>query len=495
MTTLQSAVQVTRRPEKFLADDRRVITRFFSIGSERRIRAILDRVMALDETTVERLLAEVKQDFATRHREVEQSLERNFAEVQRYLDGQHELSQARRMLIGAYFTMEYSIAAAALFNPSIAPHPDQSGLRKGEQRFIMSLRATGEGHVSSIVFRTGVVTKDGQLRFDPLSQYASILRQREDRMYEKRLFKHKLMEMGAYDSGTRLVMEEMPEHFTLSQLDHKMQQIWERPDRPNLFDESRENMLWLAQSNYHLELPLQAEPSEIVIFPNTENETQGIEDLRLTHFVNDDGTVTYYGTFTAFNGHCVLPQMMATSAAWRTVEVHTLNGQYVQNKGMALFPRKINGLYYMISRLDGENMYLMKSDNPYFWNDAVLLKRPTWPWELVQIGNCGPPIETDQGWLVLTHGVGPMRQYSIGAILLDKDDPSRIVGELPEPLLAPTEQEREGYVPNVVYSCGSLLHGEILIIPYAMADKATSFASCNIHELLAALKNNGHHAA
>jgi predicted GH43/DUF377 family glycosyl hydrolase len=484
-------VPVTRRPEKFLADDRRVITRFFDIGGEGRIRGILDRVLALDEATVDALLSDVRRDFATRHRDVEQTLAHHFREVQHHIDGHGSLSQARRMLIGAYFTMEYSIAAAALFNPSIVPHPNQEGLEQGQLRFIISLRATGEGHVSSIVFRTGVVDREGRLSFDPLSQYASILRRREDRMYDKHLFKHKLMEMGAYDAGTRMVMDELPSYFTLSQLEHKIEQVGQRPDRPGLFSENREDMLWLARSNYHLELPDSAEPSEIVIFPNSENETQGIEDLRLTRFVEDDGRTTFYGTFTAFNGYRILPQMMATGPDWHVVEVHTLNGQYVQNKGMALFPRKIDGLYYMISRLDGENMYLMWSDNPYFWNEAVLLKRPTWPWELVQIGNCGPPIETAAGWLVLTHGVGPMREYAIGAILLDKDDPSRIVGELPEPLLAPTEAEREGYVPNVVYSCGSLVHGNLLLIPYAMADKATSFATCDVNELVALLQRHG----
>jgi len=488
--TAAATPRVTRRPEKFIAEDRRVITRFFHIGGEPRIRSVLDRVMRLDESTVRQLLDHVSHNFSTRHRKVQETLQRNFREVQRYVDPDDGLTEACKLLIGSYFTMEYSIASAALFNPSIVPHPDQTNLQPGQLRYIMSLRATGEGHVSSIVFRTGIIGTDEQITLDPLGEYASILRQIEDQEYEKELFKRKLIEMGAYGETTRAVIEALPEFFTLGQLDAQIEALRQGPTPGAMCEEAAENMLWLAQSNYRLELPQHADPAEVVIFPTSENDAKGLEDLRLTYFTDDDGTVTYYGTFTAYNGYRTLPQLLETRD-WHTIEIHTLNGRHVQNKGMALFPRKIDGLYYMISRLDGENIYLMWSDHPYFWNEATCIKAPHWPWELVQIGNCGPPIETGEGWVLLTHGVGPMRQYAIGAILLDLHQPWRVIGELPEPLLMPEGQEREGYVPNVVYSCGSLVHGRQLVIPYAMADRATSFATVELAELVEALKQHG----
>ena len=249
-------------------------------------------------------------------------------------------------------------------------------------------------------------------------------------------------------------------------------------------------MLWLARSNYHLLVPENTDPSEIVIFPTSENESKGIEDLRMTRFVDDDGKVTYFGTYTAYNGFRILPQMLETDD-FSDIKVHTLNGKYVQNKGMALFPRKIGGLYHMISRLDGENMFMMRSDNTHFWNEAVKLQAPRYPWEFIQIGNCGPPIETEAGWVLLTHGVGPMRQYCIGASLLDLEDPSLVIGHLKNPLIVPEANEREGYVPNVVYTCGALLHGDLLMIPYAVSDSATTFATTSMSDLVETLVDNG----
>jgi len=245
-------------------------------------------------------------------------------------------------------------------------------------------------------------------------------------------------------------------------------------------------VLWLARSNYHLKMPPDCDPSEIVIFPASENESKGIEDVRLVQFTEEDGSTVYYGTYTAYNGFRILPQIFETTD-FTTIRVHTLNGQYVQNKGMALFPRRIGNWYMMVSRLDGENMYLMRSENIHFWNEAIKLQEPKYPWEFVQIGNCGSPIETEAGWLLLTHGVGPMRQYCIGVSLLDRDDPSKVIGHLKQPLLVPTEQERDGYVPNVVYSCGAMIHHDMLFIPYAMSDSATSFASVAVSDLLGAL--------
>ena len=488
MTTVQAAeLQVVRRPERFLSDDRRVIARFFAPGDEGRIRAVIGRVMALSETQVEALLKQVYVNFRQRHKDIEAVFTRHYNQVSAYANGQ-VVSDPRKQLIGAYFTMEYSFESAALFNPSIVPHPNQRDLPGGAVRFLMSLRATGEGHVSSIVFRTGIIDKHGIICFDPPSRFARRARQTEDRTYDKHPFFLKLIEMGAFSDDAEKVIERMPDQFRIAQLSHVIDEVRHEMEQPASFQETAENMLWLARSNYHLELPPQCcDPSEIVIFPTSENESKGIEDVRLVQFTEDDGSMLYYGTYTAYNGFRILPQIIETIDFTR-ISVHTLNGRYVQNKGMALFPRRVNGWYMMVSRLDGENMYLMRSENVHFWNDAVKLAEPTYPWEFVQIGNCGSPIETDAGWLLLTHGVGPMRQYCIGVNLLDRNDPSKVIGHLKKPLLVPTEQERDGYVPNVVYSCGAMIHHDTLFIPYAMSDSATSFATVKVPALLDALK-------
>ncbi len=481
---------VTRHPNRFISDDRRVITRFFSIGDETRVMAVLHRVAVLDDGQVTVLLKRLLKDFGDRHRQIEAVLDNHFDYVRPLLDQPEELSRERRLLIGSYFTMEYSIESAALFNPSIVPSPNQEGMAPDELRFIMSLRATGEGHVSSIVFRTGKVDTKGEITFDPPSKYAARLRMRTDQVYEKNLFFYKLIEMAAYNETARVILDTMPEYFTYRDLDHTVAQLRERPNNPATFNETAENMLWLARSNYHLLVPPGTDPTEIVIFPTSENESKGIEDLRLTRFVEDDGKVTYFGTYTAYNGFRILPQMLETED-FTDIKVHTLNGKYVQNKGMALFPRRVDGMYHMVSRLDGENMYLMRSDNTHFWNEAVKLQAPRYPWEFVQIGNCGPPIETDAGWVLLTHGVGPMRQYCIGAVLLDLENPSKVIGHLKDPLIVPEANEREGYVPNVVYTCGALLNDDLLMIPYAVSDSATTFATTSLSDLLNVLTGNG----
>lgn len=484
-----SPITITRKPEKFSSDDKRVIARFFQVGGEQRIHNVLKRVASLTDTEVRELLDQVLADFSPRHRKIETTFERHFGNIKHHAENPDALTLERRLLLGSYFTMEYSIESAALFNPSIVPHPDQSGLKSGELRFIMSLRATGEGHVSSIVFRTGVVDGQGSISFAPMSRYAAKMQVNQDRRYEKKLFFLKLIEMAAYTDAARAVLDELPDFFTYHDLDHKIAEIKDRPNSPRPITETTENMLWLARSNYRLMVPEDSDPSEIVIFPTSENESRGIEDVRLTHFTDDDGSVTYFGTYTAYNGFRILPQLFETSD-FTNIEIHTLNGRYVQNKGMALFPRRIDGMYHMISRLDGENMFIMKSDNVHFWNDCQKLAAPMYPWEFVQIGNCGPPIETEAGWLLLTHGVGPVRQYCIGACLLDLEDPSKVIGHLDRPLIIPNQEERDGYVPNVVYSCGALAHGDHLIIPYAMSDSATTFATVKMDELLHELTSN-----
>jgi predicted GH43/DUF377 family glycosyl hydrolase len=394
-----------------------------------------------------------------------------------------DFSHNRRLLIGSYLTTEYSIESAALFNPSLVPHHNQRYLPDGAVRFIMSLRATGEGHVSSIVFRTGVITADHQIQIDPCGRLARPIRIVPDKQYDKPLFRRKLKDIGVLDAAVDLVLDRLADAFTSAQLDQAILEAQDATAEKLAFEESFLDIRWLASSNYQLELPREAEASEVVIFPQTSNESHGIEDLRMVRFVDDDGTVIYYGTCTAFDGIRILPQLIETRD-FRRVGVHTINGVCAQNKGMALFPRKIGGHYVMCSRIDGENLYIMVSDIIHFWESAELLRTPRNPWEFVQIGNCGSPLDTPEGWLLLTHGVGPMRTYGIGAMLLDLNDPLKVIGCLNEPLITPTETERDGYVPNVAYSCGAMIHNGSLYLPFATSDMVTRIAMVSLDSLL-----------
>ncbi len=481
-----SPPRVKRLPEQFISDDRRVITRLFLPGDTQRLQNIVNRILRLSPGQVETELAGIIRDFGSRHRNIEQTLDEHCRQAIGRISDPGQLSDAQRRLIGAYFTMEYSIESAALFNPSIVPHADQSGLASGACRFIMSLRATGEGHISSIVFKTGVIDPSGDVRFDPTTRLVGSARPDRNATYEKYTFFLKLIEMGVYNEETGKILDHLPEEFYFGDLERVTNEYLQSEDATPSTQENADNMLWLARSNYQLSFPADCPISEVVIFPVTENESRGIEDARFVRFTDDDGSVTYYGTYTAYNGFRILPQLLRTDDFSR-FRIITLNGHCVQNKGMALFPRKINGRYLMIGRLDGENLHLMTSTNVRFWNEADILRGPQHPWEFIQIGNCGSPIETDRGWILLTHGVGPMRRYCIGAMLLDRQDPSRIIAASTEPLLSPNEKEREGYVPNVVYSCGAMLHNGQLIIPYAMADSATSIATISMDDLFAHL--------
>ena len=480
-------LEIHRLAARFDSDDRRVITLPFMPGGEPRIRAVLSRVETLSDEQVEQLLAKVMSDFSTRHESIESVLMDNYRQVMAVVGEPRFLSRHRQLLVGSYFTMEYSLESAALFNPSIVPHVDQTGLDPGSVRFIVSLRATGEGHVSSIVFRTGTIDEAGRIHVDPPRRFIARARLAHDQSYHKPLFRRKLKDLTASATAVDKVMAHLDERFTIADLDDAIEAVHQGNGQMPRTQEAFEAMRWLARSNYQLSIPPDDDISQIAIFPQSEAESRGIEDLRLVRFVDDDGSACFMGTYTAWNGYNFLPQLLETPD-WQRISVHTLNGKCVQNKGMALFPRRIDGHYVMCGRLDGENLYIMYSDMLHFWESAELLCRPQMPWEFMQIGNCGSPIETDEGWLLLTHGVGPMRQYAIGAMLLDLDDPTRVIGHLSQPLLMPTEQERDGYVPNVVYSCGAMVHAGRLYIPYAMSDLATSFASVELDSLLARLR-------
>lgn len=477
--------RIRRRRLKLSPDPSLVICRpHIPSGGPLRNQHIIQRVMSLSDTEVRKALSEVTQDFADRHRDLRLILEQNFQLVKKALPLDAAVDEARQALIGAYFTMEYAVASTALFNPSIVPHPDQSDLEPGEVRFIMSLRAVGEGHVSSIVFRSGIIKHGGHVLFDPAGNYVETPVCQLDPSFDKPLFEQKLQEMNVDQEVCAHLLSPLSAEFSYSQLQQCINELVQNPRfETERQDDAVTSVSWLANSNYKMDFNAKSLLSERVIFPTSESERGGIEDARFVRFQEDNGEVVYYATYTAYNGHHILPQLIRTPD-FSHFNILTLNGQAVQNKGMALFPRKINGKYVMLSRQDGENNRIMFSEELHFWNESHVIQSPTEPWELVQLGNCGSPIETSEGWLVLTHGVGPMREYSISAILLDLDNPQRMIARLTQPLLNPHEQEREGYVPNVVYSCGGILHDDELIIPYAMSDISSGIVSVDVHELI-----------
>jgi predicted GH43/DUF377 family glycosyl hydrolase len=468
-------------------DSRRVVVRPFISTDPLRVENIIGRALALDEAEVEKQLSLLRADFRGRHIDLDKSWLRHFEKVRSYISNREKLTFARRLFIGALFSGEYALESAALFNPSIVPHPDQTKLNPGELRFILSLRSTGEGHISSIQFRTGVIGKAYSIRTEKTTPFVTLPELNSNPTYHKRIFLEKLSEMGLENAWASAVMGRLGKSFALDELDESI-----RRGAPDETSHTRdvqrtlECMHWLAESNYEIHFAPSSQMSERIIFPVSPNESNGIEDARFVRFVEDDGRVMYFATYTAYNGRVILPQLIETTD-FLNFRVLTLNGHAVQNKGMALFPRRIDGRYAMLTRHDDESVYLAFSDNPHFWSDPQLLLVPRQPWEIVKLGNCGSPIETAEGWLVLTHGVGPMRKYCIGATLLDLHHPAKIVGQLKEPLLKPEGKEREGYVPNVVYSCGSIIHNGRLILPYGVSDTASSIGSFKLSDLLAAL--------
>ncbi len=472
---------VRRKKLKIVGDNSRVIMRPHIPSKLPRIDNMINRVLGLNEEEAEKLLRETLFLFEDRHRNIKNQFLRHFDNVSEHIQKGITVTKTQKLLIGALFSMEYSIESAALFNPSIVPHPDQSLLPDGSIRFIMSLRATGEGHISSIVFRSGIISKDFSFNFDSDSEYVETPAMVHDPFYDNSLFQLKLKDMKAWNETSRIILSKLSTFFTHEELRLSIQEIYLNPELET--DSWTVNTIrWLADSNYKVKFYDETAISERVIFPVSANESKGIEDARFVKFTHENGQCTYYATYTAYNGRSVLSQLIET-LDFQTFNIITLNGDGVKNKGMALFPRKVNGKYAMLSRQDGENNYIMFSDNLHFWQEATLLQEPKQPWEFVQIGNCGSPIETEKGWIVITHGVGSMRQYSIGVILLDLEDPTKIIARLDEPLLTATEEEREGYVPNVIYSCGSMLFNEHLIIPYAMSDISSRIAVVKLDDL------------
>lgn len=447
-----------------------------------RVASLYARVMHLDERAAKARLDEVFSDFHERHQRIHDIFEARFEQLRHLLPTDRQLSETRRLLLGSYFTNEYSLESTALFNPGIIPAPDQTGVPDGALRFIVSLRATGEGHISSITFRSGIVGADGEIHIDPVSRFVHQPRPHPAARYEVHTFRRKLVEMGVEREAVEAATRGLPTQFLMSDLVAIVRRLRCNPEDPSVC-RAGEKALLLAQANYTVRFRDGLDISEKILFPYAPSEINGIEDARFVRFQQDDGSSTYMATYTAYDGNVVLPQMLHTGD-FHEFAIYTLNGPAIRNKGLALFPRKINGLYAMLGRQDGENIHLMFSEHLHFWYESHILMRPSQPWEFVQLGNCGSPLETEAGWLVITHGVGPMRKYCLGAALLDLNDPSRVIGRLREPLLRPGPDEREGYVPNVVYSCGALIHAGNLVLPYAVSDTSSRFAIVPLNDLL-----------
>ncbi len=484
------AITVKRKPNRFYPDPKRVIARFFMPGGSDRAQSIIQKVINLSDEDVHLTLNQVLRDFSKRHRNITKIFENNFNNVKNILNelnvDSESLSFKKRLLIGSYFSMEYSIESAAFFNPSIIEDPDQTNLEEGQRRVIVSFRATGEGHISSIVFRSGIVDKNNDLNFKPAGKLVDVPEVVKRHVYDKKTFLKKLKEMNVHKNVVGMVMDKLGDTFIYGELQASINECVKNTKLTYTKKNVIQVINWLASSHYEITFSLDTAISERVIFPISYTESNGIEDARFVRFTDDDGSVTYYATYTAYNGFTILPKLLETKDFYH-FKITPINGEHAQHKGMALFPRKINGKYAMISRCDGVNNHIMLSDNINLWQHIKKIQDPLYPWEFIQIGNAGSPIETEKGWLIITHGVGSMRRYCLGAILLDLEDPTRIIAHLEDPLLAPNEEEREGYVPNVVYSCGSIIHNNELIIPYAMSDFASTFASIPMDGLFSKL--------
>jgi predicted GH43/DUF377 family glycosyl hydrolase len=484
-------IPIERKHVKVYPDPKRVIARFFFNGEER-AKDVISKVLTLNEQQVFTIISPLLQEYSKRHRNITKILSRHCKKLKKIFEQMdieyHDLEMHQKLLIGAYFTHEYSIESAAFFNPSIIEDPDQSDLEEGEKRLIISFRAVGEGHISSIVFRRALIDRQNNITVIPAGDYIDEAEVIRNATYNKKLFLDKgLMSLIDKDVLAKLDarLDNQFDYVTLKKIIGEEQALEQSPGK----DVEFEKVLWLSDSYYEIVFSLDTDISDRVIFPISEFERKGIEDARFTKFTNDDGTSAYYATYTAYDGQIIIPKLLKTKDFY-DFTVGPLFGEGAQNKNLALFPRKINGKYAMLARIDGINNYIMYSDKINLWENPIKFQEPKYSWEFVQLGNCGSPIETEDGWLVITHAVGPMRRYCLSATLLDLDDPTIEIGRLSEPLLIPNPDEREGYVPNVVYSCGSIINNGQLILPYGLSDYSSSFATVDMNKLLERLKNS-----
>ena len=482
---------VERVPLRLTLDRSRVVTRLFVPGQEgfeqqdSRAGAVLARVLALSDDEVLRSLDDVISRFDSRHRDLGGTFLRHARELADRLQPDASVSDARMLLIGAAFTSEYAIEGAALCNPSVIAHPDQTGTAPGELRIVMSVRGIGEGHRSSIGFRTGVVDASGCPRIDPPGAFATVGTTAARRL-DAAVFRSELHRLDDEAESADYVLEGLGEQFTRTELEERLAQLQSNSTTRGRAFETISEIRAIADRSYTVEFDYQTTLSERVLWPATHAEQAGIEDARFVRFVDDDGSVTFYATYTAYSGTHIRQQLLET-VDFRSFTSRPMVGRAAANKGLALFPRRINGRYAVLSRADRESNSIAYSDHPSVWTDARACQHSVEAWEVVQLGNCGSPIETAAGWLVLTHGVGPMRTYRIGALLLDLDDPTKVIGRLREPLLSPAPDEQNGYVPNVVYSCGAIVHGDTLVLPYGVGDVSIGFATVAMSNLMSAL--------
>ena len=466
-------------------DASRVIPRLFVPGEElpghhSRATSVLRRVQELSDGEVSAALDDLHERFGGRHRDLDAIFLRHFDLMAHRLGGETPPLD-RRLLIGAYFTSEYAVEGAALTNPSMVAHPDQTGLAPGAQRFVMSVRSVGEGHLSSIELRTGTVDAAGAVWLDDPGRYLDVGQPRPPR-FDQAGFRAVVVDQGGADETASFVLDGLGDPFTKAELDAAIAGI-----RPEIARRDRalatiERLERIALDSYEVTFPEVSRISERVLHPVGPSESHGMEDARFTRLVDDGGLVRYCATYTAYDGWHVAPQLLETSD-FLTFRITQLTGPAAKNKGLALFPRKVGGRYLALSRYDRERTSITSSADLRSWTDPVTLETPLQPWELIQTGNCGPPLETDRGWLVLTHGVGPMRTYGLGAMLLDLDDPRKVLGRAPLPLLLADASEQDGYVPNVVYSCGGMRHGTTVVLPYGFGDRQISFAVIDLPRL------------
>ncbi|SDP62346.1 Predicted glycosyl hydrolase, GH43/DUF377 family [Mucilaginibacter sp. OK268] len=484
-------LSIERKPIRVNPDPKRVIARFFFNGNDR-AKEVIERVMDISEEEAFGIISPLLQEYSKRHRNITRVLNRHcsklkplFSELNIDFD---TLTVYRKLLIGSYFTHEYSIESAAFFNPSIVEDPDQTELEDGQKRVIISFRAVGEGHISSITFRRALIDKQNNITIQPSGSYIDEAEIVRNAVYNKKLFFEKAAITQISIDVISELESKLDHHFEYANLRRiilESQKLQESDMKRLEYDK----VLWLADSYYEIVFSLDTDISDRVIFPISEYERKGIEDARFVKFINEDGSYVYYATYTAYDGSLIMPKLLQTTDFYN-FKIMPLYGAGAQNKNLALFPRKVNGKFVMISRIDGCNNYIMYSDKINIWEKPVLLQQPKFTWEFIQIGNCGSPIETEEGWIMITHGVGPMRRYVLGASLLKLDDPTIEIGRLKEPLLIPNSDEREGYVPNVLYSCGAIVHNDKLIIPYGVSDSSTAFAEVCLDELLKKLKED-----
>lgn len=478
-----------RKNIQFLPDSSRVVARYFMNG-DLRTRNLINRIFQMSEIQVNKALEQTLREFAGRHRNISRLFFKHCDNIRGIIEEMDfdfdQLSDERKMLLGSYCTMEYSLESAAFFNPSIIEDFDQSYLKKGEKRVVISFRATGEGHISSIVFRRAILDANNDLHLAKIANSIDMAEISQKELYDKKRFIKRLKEMNIPEKYSKTIMDNLPEKFEYYALKKTVNNLLKNQEITASKKMALEEITWLMDSFYDIEFHKDSDITERVIFPISESESRGIEDARFVRFFEDDGTTKIYATYTAYNGHTIMPKLISTDDFYK-FRVMPLRGNGAQGKNLALFPKKIKGKYAMLSRIDGVNNYLMFSERTTLWNNPILIQKPKFPWEFTQIGNCGSPLWTEKGWLIITHGVGPMRRYSIGASLMDLDNPAKEIGRLEEPLLMPLEDERNGYVPNVVYSCGSMIHNNCLILPYAVSDYSSTYAVVDLEELFTAL--------